>query len=161
MNSSVVGKMDDKPMSAYQWFVIALCFLINMLDGFDVLVMAFTAASVASQWALSGVQLGYLLSAGLVGMALGSLVIAPWADRIGRRPLIMLCIAIAGVGMLASAYTQSAVQLGALRLFTGLGIGGILASSYVIAGEYASSRWRGLAISLQATAYALGATIGG
>lgn len=87
MNSSVVGKMDDKPMSAYQWFVIALCFLINMLDGFDVLVMAFTAASVASQWALSGVQLGYLLSAGLVGMALGSLVIAPWADRIGRRPL--------------------------------------------------------------------------
>lgn len=122
MNSSVVGKMDDEPMSAYQWFVIALCFLINMLDGFDVLVMAFTAASVASQWALSGVQLGYLLSAGLVGMALGSLVIAPWADRIGRRPLIMLCIAIAGVGMLASAYAQSAVQLGALRLFTGLGI---------------------------------------
>ena len=161
MNSSVVEKMNDRPMSLFQWFVISLCFLINMLDGFDVLVMAFTAASVAAQWKLSGVQLGYLLSAGLVGMALGSLVIAPWADRMGRRPLIMLCIAIAGCGMLASSYAQSPVQLGVLRLFTGLGIGGILASSYVIAGEYASSRWRGLAISLQATAYALGATIGG
>lgn len=160
-SSSVVEKMNDRPMSLFQWFVIGLCFLINMLDGFDVLVMAFTAASVAAQWKLSGVQLGYLLSAGLVGMALGSLVIAPWADRIGRRPLIMLCIAIAGSGMVASAYAQSPVQLGVLRLFTGLGIGGILASSYVIAGEYASSRWRGLAISLQATAYALGATIGG
>ena len=161
MNSSVVEKMNDRPMSLFQWFVISLCFLINMLDGFDVLVMAFTAASVAAQWKLSGVQLGYLLSAGLVGMALGSLVIAPWADRMGRRPLIMLCIAIAGCGMVASSYAQSPVQLGVLRLFTGLGIGGILASSYVIAGEYASSRWRGLAISLQATAYALGATIGG
>lgn len=63
--------------------------------------------------------------------------------------------------MLASAYAQSPIQLGALRLLTGLGIGGILASSYVIAGEYASKRWRGLAISLQSTAYALGATIGG
>ncbi|RGE45224.1 MFS transporter [Comamonas testosteroni] len=161
MNSSVVEKMKDRPMSLFQWFVISLCFLINMLDGFDVLVMAFTAASVAAQWKLNGVQLGYLLSAGLVGMALGSLIIAPWADRMGRRPLIMLCIAIAGCGMLASAYAQSPLQLGVLRLFTGLGIGGILASSYVIAGEYASSRWRGLAISLQATAYALGATIGG
>ena len=161
MNSSVVEKINDKPMSLFQWFVVGLCFLINMLDGFDVLVMAFTAAAVAGQWKLSGVELGYLLSAGLVGMALGSLIIAPWADRMGRRPLIMLCIAIAGAGMFASSYAQSPVQLGLLRLFTGLGIGGILASSYVIAGEYANSRWRGLAISLQATAYALGATIGG
>lgn len=161
MNQPINEWMDQKSMTGFQWAVIALCFLINMLDGFDVLVMAFTAASVASHWSLNGIQLGYLLSAGLVGMALGSLFIAPWADRYGRRPLIMLCIAIAGCGMLASAYAQSPVRLGALRLLTGLGIGGILASSYVIAGEYASKRWRGLAISLQATAYALGATIGG
>ncbi|GKG57513.1 hypothetical protein Tco_0587111, partial [Tanacetum coccineum] len=53
------------------------------------------------------------------------------------------------------------MQLAALRFVTGLGIGGILASSYVIAGEYASDRWRSLAISVQATAYALGATLGG
>lgn len=161
MKKTINELMDEKPMTAFQWAVITLCFLINMLDGFDVLVMAFTAASVASHWSLTGIQVGYLLSAGLVGMALGSLFIAPWADRFGRRPLIMLCIAIAGCGMVASAHAQSAVQLGALRLLTGLGIGGILASSYVIAGEYASRRWRGLAISLQATAYALGATLGG
>lgn len=161
MSKPIHELMDEKSMSRFQWGVISLCFLINMLDGFDVLVMAFTAASVASHWSLSGIQLGYLLSAGLVGMALGSLFIAPWADRFGRRPLIMFCIAVAGSGMVASAYAQSPVQLGALRLLTGLGIGGILASSYVIAGEYASKKWRGLAISLQATAYALGATIGG
>jgi MFS family permease len=52
-------------------------------------------------------------------------------------------------------------MLAVLRLITGLGIGGILASSYVIAGEYANKKWRSLAISLQSTAYALGATIGG
>jgi hypothetical protein len=38
-------------MSAFQWWVIARCFVINMLDGFDVLVMAFTASSVAADWA--------------------------------------------------------------------------------------------------------------
>lgn len=54
-------------MSAFQWWVIARCFVINMLDGFDVLVMAFTASSVAADWGLSGLRPGYLLSAGLVG----------------------------------------------------------------------------------------------
>ncbi|CAM3593635.1 Gallate transporter [Pseudomonas reidholzensis] len=161
MNQSIGQQMDEKTMVRFQWGVISLCFLINMLDGFDVLVMAFTAASVSADWGLSGIQLGYLLSAGLIGMALGSLLIAPWADRFGRRPLILCCVTVAGLGMLASSQAGSPQVLAGLRLVTGLGIGGILASSYVIAGEYANKRWRGLAISLQATAYALGATIGG
>lgn len=161
MSQSIGTQMDQKDMAGFQWAVIGLCFLINMLDGFDVLVMAFTAASVSAEWGLSGIQLGYLLSAGLVGMAMGSLFLAPWADRFGRRPLILCCIAIAGSGMVASSLATSAGMLGFWRFFTGLGIGGILASSYVIAGEFANKKWRGLAISLQATAYALGATVGG
>jgi benzoate transport len=161
MDKSIGQQMDEKPMVGFQWAVIGLCFLINMLDGFDVLVMAFTAASVSSEWALTGTRLGYLLSAGLVGMAVGSLFIAPWADRFGRRPLILVCVTVAGVGMVCSSQASSPEMLAALRLLTGLGIGGVLASSYVIAGEYASKKWRGLAISLQSTAYALGATIGG
>ncbi|MFS7066583.1 MFS transporter, partial [Escherichia coli] len=85
----------------------------------------------------------------------------PWADRWGRRPLILACLALSGLGMLASALSQAAWQLALLRGLTGLGIGGILASSNVIASEYASRRWRGLAVSLQSTGYALGATLGG
>jgi benzoate transport len=161
MSQSISVQLDQKDMVIFQWVVISLCFLINMLDGFDVLVMAFTAASVSSEWKLTGIELGYLLSAGLIGMALGSLFIAPWADRFGRRPVILLCISIAGLGMLASSQATSVTILGALRLLTGLGIGGVLASSYVIAGEYANKKWRSLAISLQSTAYALGATVGG
>ncbi|MBK5002587.1 MFS transporter [Pseudomonas sp. S31] len=161
MTRPIAQQLDEKAMSAFQWGVIALCFVINMLDGFDVLVMAFTASSVAADWSLNGLRLGYLLSAGLVGMAIGSLFIAPWADRFGRRPLILGCVGVAGAGMVASSQATSAEMLAGLRLLTGLGIGGILASSYVIAGEYANKRWRGLAISLQSTAYALGATIGG
>lgn len=159
--SSLAQALDAKAMTFFQWRAIGLCCLINMLDGFDVMVMAFTAASVSAHWSLTSTQLGYLLSAGLVGMTIGSLFVAPWADRIGRRPLVLWCVVIAGAGMVFSSYSQTPVQLGVPRFFTGIGIGGILASSYVIAGEYASKRWRSLAISLQATAYALGATVGG
>ena len=153
--------LDESPMGAFRWSAVGICMFLNMIDGFDVLVMAFTAAPVSAEWGLTGAQLGLLLSAGLFGMAAGSLFIAPWADRLGRRPIILGCLVLCGVTMVLASMAQSWQVLGLMRVLTGLGIGGILACSNVIASEYASSRWRSLAVSLQSTGYALGATIGG
>ncbi|MBA1273361.1 MFS transporter [Stutzerimonas azotifigens] len=161
MNNPLRNAVDAGSMNRFQWTAIGICIVLNMIDGFDVLVMAFTAASVSAEWNLSGSEIGMLLSAGLFGMAGGSLFIAPWADRFGRRPLILFCLALSGTSMVMAAYSQSPTQLGLLRMVTGLGIGGILASSNVIASEYSNKRWRGLAVSLQSTGYALGATFGG
>jgi benzoate transport len=161
MSRDLRAHLDEQPMTRFQWSVVGICMVLNMIDGFDVLVMAFTASAVSSHWKLSGSGLGFLLSAGLFGMAAGSLLLAPWADRLGRRPLILACLAISGAGMLASAWSQTPLQLAALRAVTGLGVGGILACSNVIASEYASQRWRSLAVTLQSTGYALGASIGG
>lgn len=152
---------DEGPMSRFQWSAIAICVTLIMLDGFDVLVMAFTAASVSAEWKLTGAQLGVLFSAGLVGMAAGSLFIAPLADRFGRQPIILLCLIVISSGMGLSALAQSSAQLAGLRALTGLGIGGMLASVGVITAEYASTKWRTTAIALQATGYPIGATIGG
>ncbi|MFI9629710.1 MFS transporter [Streptomyces sp. NPDC052042] len=161
MTGSLRTAFEEGPMSRFQWRAVAVCVLLNALDGFDVLVMAFTGKAVSTEWELSSSQLGLLLSAGLVGMALGALCVAPWADRIGRRPVIIGCLAVSAAGMLLSAFAQTAAQLGGLRVLTGIGIGGVLASSSVIASEYASRRWRGLAVSLIATGYGIGATGGG
>ncbi|MER7106863.1 MFS transporter [Streptomyces sp. NPDC000229] len=158
---SLRAALDEGPMSRFQWGAIAVCVVLNMLDGFDVLVMAFTGKAVSADWELSSSELGLLLSAGLVGMALGAMFVAPWGDRIGRRPVILGCLSVAALGMLLSSVSQSPAQLGALRVLTGVGIGGVLACSNVIAGEYASRRWRGLAVSLNSAGYAVGATVGG
>jgi benzoate transport len=153
--------IDDGAMSRFQVLAVAVCVVLNMLDGFDVLVMAFTASEVAREWQLSGAGLGVLLSAGLFGMAGGSLFVAPWADRLGRRAVILACLVVITLGMFASAFAQAPSQLTALRVVTGIGIGGILASLNVITSEYSSRRWRSAAISLQVTGYPIGATIGG
>ncbi|KLD70042.1 MFS transporter [Xanthomonas pisi] len=148
-------------MTPFQWRAVAVCVLLTMLDGFDVMAMAFTAPHVSADWQLSGKLLGALFSAGLVGMAVGSLLLAPLADRIGRRALILVCLAILTVGMGASALAGTVWQLGALRAFTGVGIGGMLACVAVTAAEYSTARWRSTATVLQATGYPVGATIGG
>ncbi|PKV76915.1 MFS transporter [Nocardia fluminea] len=155
------ARIDAAPMSAYQWLIVGLCVVLNMLDGYDVMALAFTAKSIGNDFGLSSAQTGVLLSAGLVGMAIGALVLAPLADKFGRRPLILSSVAMATVGMAMSATAGSALQLGVWRVLTGLGVGGILACTNVIASEYSSTRWRGLSIGLYTAGYGLGATLGG
>ena len=161
MNTDIVASIEQGPMRPMQVLAVTICVVINMIDGFDVLVMAFTAPSIAAEWSLEPQSVGLLLSAGLFGMAAGSLFLAPVADRIGRRNTILLCLAIISAGMLASAFTWSVPSLASARVVTGIGIGGMLASITTITAEYASHRRRGFAISMVQSGYPVGATIGG
>jgi benzoate transport len=154
-------RIDASKMSSYQWIIIAVTTFLNALDGYDVLAMAFTATSVTKEFGLSGAQLGWLLSAGLIGMAVGSLVLSPLADRYGRRKILIVALAINALGLFLSATASSAVELATWRVITGLGVGGILASATVITSEYANARRRGLAVSIFTAGYGVGATLGG
>ncbi|GAA1495103.1 MFS transporter [Paeniglutamicibacter kerguelensis] len=154
-------RIDASPMSPFQWVVVGVCTFLNALDGFDVLAMAFTANRVSTEFGLSGSQLGVLLSAGLFGMAAGSLVLAPFADVFGRRPMLLFTTGLAAAGMFLSATAHSVLELGLWRVVTGLGVGGILACTNVITSEYANKRWRGMAVSIYTAGYGVGATLGG
>jgi benzoate transport len=160
-SGSLRAAIDAGEMSRLQWIAVAMCTALNALDGFDVLVIAFTSSYIIKDWGLTGTQFGLLASAGLFGMAAGSLFLAPWADRFGRRAIILLCLALMTTGMLLSATAQAPSQPFWLRVLTGIGIGGLLASIGVITAEYSSVKWRGTNVSIQATGYPVGATFGG
>ena len=148
-------------MTAFQNVIVLLCVLITALDGFDVLVIAYTAPSIAHEWSLSPANLGIVFSAGPLGMGLGAVLIAPIADRLGRRPVVLLSLLILTVGMLASAFVSNLTELSIMRVFTGMGIGSALASVNVVVAEYSSDKRRSLAISLMTIGYPAGATLGG
>jgi benzoate transport len=150
-----------RPMAAAQTGAIALCIVINMMDGFEIFVPSFSAPQIAKQWLLSPSQLGTLFSSGLIGMIAGALAIAPLADWWGRRRMVMLCLVLITIGMLLSAATSDLWQLITTRLLAGIGVGAMLAVNNTIVAEYASDRWRDLAVSLQAAGVPIGATLGG
>ena len=159
--ASLRSQLNTREMSFAQWEVVLLCTLINMLDGYDVLVMSFAAASVASDWQLDPASLGLLLSAGLVGMGLGSIVLGSLADALGRKRLVHICLGTVTIGMILSAYAQSQLQLLALRFVTGVGIGGMLATLTALVSEYSNDKRRGICMGLLQSGYPLGALLGG
>lgn len=140
---------------------LLLCFVLNMLDGADVLVVSFVAPVLTQEWAVSDAVFGLVFSAGLAGMTLGALFLAPFADVWGRKNLIMLASAVIAVGMLASVLTTSVPQLMALRFFTGLGIGSMLASVAALASEFAPPRYSSFAVAIATAGYPAGATVAG
>ena len=144
-----------------QLVAIALCVLLNALDGFDVLAISFAAPGIAAEWRVDRAALGVVLSMELFGMAAGSVLLGRVADRIGRRPVILACLAIMAAGMALAPLAGGIVALSLVRLVTGLGIGGMLATTNAMVAEQANARSRSLAVTIMAAGYPLGAIVGG
>ena len=153
--------IDRSRISPLQMAVFGICFFIMALDGMDVLVVSYAAPSLAAEWAIAPGMLGVVFSAGLLGMTAGAMFIAPYADRIGRRAIILLSFVLTGFGPLATAVVPSVESLIVLRFITGLGIGAILASVATMAAEFAPDRQRNLILVSILAGYPIGAMIFG
>ncbi len=150
-----------EPMRWLQLVSVGLCVCLNALDGFDVLSISFASPGIAKEWGIDHAALGVVLSAELVGMAIGSIAIGALADRVGRRGTILGSLALMSAGMLAAAYAGDLLTLFGIRLITGVGIGGMLACTNAMAAELSNASNRDLSVTIMAGGYPLGAVLGG
>lgn len=141
--------------------VVFICFLLNAIDGMDIVIMSYVAPVLKSAWQLSPEVLGTVFSASLAGMAIGGLFIAPLADRFGRRPLIMSLLAVITVAMLASSQARNVYELIALRAIIGMSVGAFLASVTTMAADFAPKGQQGMVVAIAIAGYPLGAVITG
>lgn len=148
-------------MSAQQIAVVALCVLINTIDGFDIMAISFAAPAIVREWGLTPERTGFMLSSGLAGIGIGALLSSFVADAIGRRPVILFGTLLIAVGMAATAFVHSVGMMALCRLVSGLGIGCMVSTVGTLAIEYSSRRWRTLSVALVVLGFPLGGTLGG
>lgn len=148
-------------MSKFQITAVSIALMLVILDGFEVGIMAFAAPQIQEQLAISPEILGYVLSASLFGMAIGSIFLTPLADRMGRRPLTLAMLVLIVAGMALTLTAPSAGMLILWRVVTGLGIGGMMANLNALVAEYSSDARRTTSIAIYAAGYPIGATIAG
>lgn len=151
----------DGQMSVRQWIVVILMVGLNALDGFDVLSSAFAAPGITKEWGVAREALGIVLSAELVGMGFGSVLLGGMADKWGRKPTMLLCLSVMAVGMYLAHAADSVVTLTIWRFLTGFGIGGMLAATNAVTAEVSNRNSRSLAMALYVIGYPLGAVGGG
>jgi AAHS family 4-hydroxybenzoate transporter-like MFS transporter len=81
-------------LSALQLRVILLCAAVTLVDGFDTQSIAFVAPHIVDAWRVSPVLFAPVFAAGLLASFIGALVLGPMGDRIGRKPVLVISLAI-------------------------------------------------------------------
>jgi MFS transporter, AAHS family, 4-hydroxybenzoate transporter len=153
--------IDNSPMSAYQIIIVAICFVLNMNDGIDVLAVSFTKSEIMKEWSISNTQMGTIFSAGLAGMTAGCLLLAPFGDSLGRRKVFLISLTLITTGMFGVYAAQAYWHVIVARLVTGLGIGGILPIMATTASEFSNNKTRDFNVGLIQGGWPLGAIFTG
>ncbi|MEN5301109.1 MULTISPECIES: 3-(3-hydroxy-phenyl)propionate transporter MhpT [unclassified Pseudomonas] len=138
---------------------IGLCFLVALLEGLDLQATGIAAPHMAKEFALTPSMLGWVFSAGLLGLLPGAFVGGWLADRLGRKAILIVAVLLFGGFSLGTAHAESYTTLLIARLMTGLGLGAALPILIALASEAAPAHLRSTAVSLTYCGVPLGGAL--
>jgi MFS family permease len=154
--------LDSAPLRSRQVLVLVVTLLLAALDGYDALSMAFVAPALSLEWGIGKSVTGLLLSSSLVGMAVGAILLAPLADKLGRRAVVLGALSLLIAGTALSGLAMTVPVLAAARLVTGTGIGVMVAMTTLLSAEFSNAKRRPLVVAGVATlGFPLGGVLGG
>jgi MFS family permease len=149
----------NAPIGRYHRFLALLIGMVVFFDGYDTFNPAYVIHYVAKPWHLAPGQAGLLVSSGLIGFMIGSLLQGKFSDRYGRRTTLLVALWIVTLFSFATAILgNSFFAFCSLRLLTGLGMGALLPLGVTYVNEYAP---RHLANTFSMWGWALGWATGG
>ncbi|HGV3488246.1 TPA: 3-(3-hydroxy-phenyl)propionate transporter MhpT, partial [Raoultella planticola] len=138
---------------------IGLCFMVALMEGLDLQAAGIAAAGMAHAFALDNMQMGWIFSAGILGLLPGALVGGILADRHGRKRVLIASVMLFGLFSIATALAGSFPLLLLARLMTGVGLGAALPNLIALTSEAAGPRFRGSAVSLMYCGVPVGAAL--
>lgn len=138
---------------------VALCFLVALMEGVDLQASGIAAQGMAAAFSLDKMHMGWVFSAGILGLLPGAFIGGWLADRVGRKRVLMGSVALFGLFSLATAAAWDFSSLMAARCLTGVGLGAALPNLIALTSEVAGLSLRGRAVSMMYCGVPLGAAL--
>jgi MFS transporter, AAHS family, 4-hydroxybenzoate transporter len=160
-SSATEHALENQRLGALQIRVVVICALIQMCDGYDVGSIGWAVPSLTHVWHIAPPAFALAFLWSNIGVMVGALSAGPIGDRFGRKPLLLISVALFGLGSLASAVAPSLGFLAGTRFITGAGIAGAFAGTVALTGDYAPQRLRATMIMVMFTGAPVGGFIGG
>jgi putative MFS transporter len=153
---SITARLERLPISRWHVKMRAIVGSATFFDSFDALSIAFVAPALIGLWHLRPSDIGFLISSGFIGQALGGVFFGWAAERYGRLRVLVWTVLLFSVMSLASAAAWSFASLFALRFVAGLGLGGELPIGIAYINEFAKAERRGWFVLIYQCCYAVG-----
>jgi AAHS family 4-hydroxybenzoate transporter-like MFS transporter len=159
--NQIQAEIESQARDIKSKWVVPICFVIAMIDGYDTIMPSFTAPLIAKSYSLGMHDIGNLFAIGYVGAMVGTIVAGQLSDRVGRRPVMALFLTICAAATLACAAAPAFGWLLVLRFITGLGLGGALPSLFSLTAEHSPPARRSAMVVTMYVGYPVGAVVGG
>jgi MFS family permease len=146
ITTDIPARMDRLPWSRWHWLVVLGLGTVWILDGLEVTIVGSIAGRLTEEGsglALTEAQIGIAAGVYVAGACLGALFFGYLADRIGRKKLFIITLAVYLVATVLTAFSMNPMWFYACRFFTGAGIGGEYAAINSAIDELIPARVRG------------------
>jgi AAHS family 4-hydroxybenzoate transporter-like MFS transporter len=153
--------IDRETLSSLQKLVLFFGFLLFFCDGLDTGIIGFVAPALLDDWGISKAELAPVLSAALIGMAIGSFSSGPISDRFGRKKVILGAALIFLIFTILCGLANSPLELMFYRLITGIGLGAVMPNISTIVSEYMPIKRKAFLTSIAGCGFMLGISSGG
>lgn len=138
---------------------IGLCLVVALLEGLDLQSTGVAAPRMAGEFHLAVAQLGWAFGIGALGLLPGAAIGGRLADRIGRKRVLMLSVALFGLFSIATTQVWDLQSLLIVRFLTGLGLGAAMPNLIALCAEAASPGRRGVAVGAMYCGMPFGAAL--
>jgi MFS family permease len=160
--TNIPARLDRLPWSRFHWLVVFALGITWILDGLEVTLVGSLSGAIADSKALhlSSQQIGLSASAYLLGAVLGALLFGWLTDRLGRKKLFSVTVAIYLVATILSGLSWNFASFAVFRFVTGAGIGGEYAAVNATIQELIPARRRGFTDLVINGSFWVGAALG-
>jgi AAHS family 4-hydroxybenzoate transporter-like MFS transporter len=157
----VAGLIDSQKVGHFQIQVLLLCASAMFVDGFDTQAIGYVAPALSAALAVKPGALGLVFAAGGLGAILGGLVLAPYADRVGRKPIIIGSMLFFAVCTLLISLANTVPQLMWMRFAIGLGLGGVVPNALALTAEWVPKKFRVTLVLMTWLGFSFGSALAG
>lgn len=157
-----VGEIIDSASFIGKPLAIAAMMIVIMLtDGFDLFIPSYIAPALVDDWGISKAGVQPFVQAGLIGMAIGSVILGWIGDRVGRKKAYVSCLALMFVGSAFCYFANTISELFVWRLVMGLGLGGVTPLATTLVAEWTNKRIRSVVVAAVIVSIPLGGSLAG
>jgi len=139
----LLRSLDEAQLGRQHWMAVLTAGMGFFTDAYDLFIIGTVTVLLTPIFHLDTSQISLLNSISLLASVVGALVFGRLMDRLGRKAVYGLEVAMLALGAVLSGCAWSFWSLFAFRILVGLGVGGDYATSAVITAEYANRRARG------------------
>jgi MFS family permease len=162
IETSIPARLDSLPWSGFHTRVVAALGITWILDGLEVTLAGSLSGALKESPTLnfSNFDVGFANSAYLAGAVLGALGFGWLTDRIGRKKLFFITLAVYLSATAATALSWNVASYALFRFLTGAGIGGEYTAINSTIQELVPARYRGWTDLIINGSFWVGAAIG-